>query len=145
MFFEPSDAAFDSIAFFILQLVEAAITLTLSLLVSPLGDHRYKAMATANASYSLGVISFVRDQQRKALSPRQSVHPLQKGGKAGFECRKVIDVACRQDEAERVAALVANQVKLGGEASAGAAERLAFLLFLDGLSFVFFGAPAACR
>ena len=46
-----------------------------------------------------------------------------------------MDVASRQDKPQRIAALVANQVELGGEASTRASESLVF--------FVFFGAPAA--
>lgn len=47
-----------------------------------------------------------------------------------------MDAASRQGERQRIAALVANQVELGGEASTGTAERLVFFA-------VFFGAPAA--
>ncbi len=47
-----------------------------------------------------------------------------------------MDVSRRQDKRQRIAALVANQMELGGEASPGATERMVFLV-------VFFGAPAA--
>lgn len=75
-------------------------------------------MSTIGSADSLGVIPFVRDKKRKAVLPGQSLHAVQKGDEARLEGGEVIDVACRQRKPQRIAALVAYQVELGGEASA---------------------------
>ncbi len=137
-FFEPEEAAFDDIVFFIRLLVESAIAAFLSVFAAPLGYHWDKAIATTKSAYPFGVISFVRHQKRQTFAPGHIVHAHQKGDQTLFECGRVIDVTRRQNEPQRIAALVANQVELGGEASTGTTERLVFF-------FVFFGAPAAWR
>lgn len=70
------------------------------------------------------------------MLPRQSLHTVQEGGKARLKRGEIIDVARRQSKPQRIAALVAYQVELGGEASARSSECLSRV-------FVFFGAPAA--
>lgn len=70
------------------------------------------------------------------MVPGQSLNAFQKGGEARLKGGEVIDVACCQRKPQRVAALVAYQVELAGEASTRPSERLSLL-------FVFLGAPAA--
>lgn len=106
------------------------------MLVPTLGNHWHKALTAAGSANSFCVVPFVRDKKRKTVLPGQSLHTVQKGDEAGLEGGEVIDIACRQCKPQRIAALVAYQVELAGEAAARSSKRLSFLS-------VFLGAPAA--
>ena len=93
-------------------------------------------MLATGSTDSLGVVPFVRDKKRKTVRPGQSVHAAQKGDEARLKGSEIIDIACRQCKPQRIAALVAYQVELAGEAAARSSKRLSFLS-------VFLGAPAA--
>lgn len=59
-----------------------------------------------------------------------------------LELGAVVDVAAREDEAERAAAAIAGEVDFGGQSATGSSEGVSVCRFCGGCPFL--RAPAAC-